>query len=130
LIALIAIACACTKRSEWRRPEIGNAVLNPIVYGPDTEIHCTIDLAQTSATFALPAKFDDLQELACGCGTIGGTRAACRERLFFRLNPGLKIRPFCPDVCRRSLGFLKARWLCPFDRVLLIMTRLGPSEPR
>jgi hypothetical protein len=108
---VLAIARACTKRSEWRRPEIGNAVLDPIVYRPDTEIHRTIDLAQPSATLALPAKFNDLQELAGGCGTIGGTRAARRERLLFRLYPGLKIRPFRPYVCRRGLGSLKSRWL-------------------
>jgi len=33
------------KGSEWRRPEIVNAVLAPITGGPDTQVHRTIDLS-------------------------------------------------------------------------------------
>jgi hypothetical protein len=31
--------------SEWRRPEIVNSILAQITGGPDTQVHCTIDLS-------------------------------------------------------------------------------------
>jgi hypothetical protein len=100
---ILAITCPCAKRNEWRRPEVVNTVLGPIAYGPDAEIHRAIDLSHPSATLVLPAKFNNLQELACGCGTAGETSAARRKRLLLRLDTGLKIRPFRRDVLRQGL---------------------------
>jgi hypothetical protein len=100
---ILAITCPCAKCNEWRRPEIGKTLLGPIAYGPDAEIHRAIDLGQPSATLALPAKFNNLQEPACGCGTVGGISAARRKRLLLRLDTGLKIRPFRRDVLRQGL---------------------------
>src|SRR5437016_11442046 len=58
---VLTIARSLFNGSEWRRPEIVNAVLAPITGGPDTQVHRTIDLSQSGAARALA------NDLVCVC---------------------------------------------------------------
>jgi hypothetical protein len=81
--------------SEWRRPEIVNAVLAPITRGLDTQVHRTIDLSESSAARALATKLNELQQSArCWRARIE-TCTTGRERLRLRVNAGQHIPPFC-----------------------------------
>ena len=62
--------------------------------------HARMRAIDGTAALALPAKFNNVQEPACRCGTVGGTSAARRKRLLLQLDAGLKIRPLRRDVFR------------------------------
>src|SRR6266576_7087514 len=69
---VLTIARSLFNGSEWRRPEIVNAVLAPITGGPDTQVHRTIDLSQSGAARALATKLNDLQQPArCRRARVG-----------------------------------------------------------
>jgi len=56
---VLTVARSLFKGSKRRRPEIVNTVLAPITGGPDSQIHRTVDLAQSCATHALSTKLND-----------------------------------------------------------------------
>jgi hypothetical protein len=86
------------KGSEWRRPEIVNAVLAQITGGPDSQVHRTIDLSKSGAARALATKLNDLQQPARCWRARVGTCTTGRERFPLRVNAGQHIHPFCAGL--------------------------------
>src|SRR5262249_59141439 len=61
---VLTVTRSLFKGSEWRRPEIVNAVLAQITGGPDTQVHRTIDLSQSGAALVSATKLNELEQPA------------------------------------------------------------------
>ena len=94
---VLTVSGSLFNSSEWRRPEIVNAVLVPITGGPDTQVHRTIDLSQSGAARALATKLNELQQPSrCWRARIEICTTG-RKRLLLRINAGQHIPPFRGD---------------------------------
>src|SRR5919204_3304523 len=107
--------------SEWRRPEIINAVLAPITGGPDTQVHRTIDLSQSGAARALATKLNELQQPSRGWRARIEICTTGRKRLLLRVNAGQHFPPFCGGTaCHyirlRLISALRSRAQQPYQQ--------------
>src|SRR6516165_8174147 len=101
---VLTVTRSLFKGSEWRRPEIVNAVLAPITRGLDTQVHRTIDFSELGATRALATKLNDPQQLArCWRARVGSCTTG-RERFLLRVNAGQHVPPICGGPPRAFIG--------------------------
>src|SRR5436190_15693214 len=107
--------------SEWRRPEIVNAVLAPITGGLNAQVHRTIDLSQSGAARALATKLSELQQPSrCWRARIEICTTG-RKRLLLRINAGQHCPPFCRGTaCHyirlRLISALRSRAQQPYQQ--------------
>src|SRR5256885_9188728 len=68
---VLTIARSLFNGSEWRRPEIVNAVLAPITGGPDTQVHRTIDVTKPVTSHAFGVElYKQYQPTRCRAARI------------------------------------------------------------
>src|SRR5262249_34123831 len=101
---VLTVTRSLFKGSEWRRPEIVNAVLAPITRGLDAQVHRTIDFSESGAPRALATKLNDPQQLArCWRARVGSCTTG-RERFLLRINAGQHVPPICGGPPRAFIG--------------------------
>ena len=114
---VLTVARSLFKGSEWRRPEIVNAILGPIARGPDTQVHRTIDLSQSGAARALATKLNELQQPSCCWRARIEICTTGRKRLLLRVNAGQHFPPFCGGTA------------CHYIRLRLISALRSMAQP-